>query len=203
MYGPTGRDYLSVDQLKQAIGGDSFDSADDELLQMAVSAASRQIDEFRGDQFWRQAQVSERVFVAEHPDVLWTGDFATTDGLEVKTWTGTVWAPWAPTDWQAEPLRRHSERAYTRLVAVGTLAFPVHLEGRRGMANVKVTAKWGWPAIPAEVTMACQILAVDAWKSKDLMGGVAGFGDLGTIRISAFNPQAKALLRPFKLPLAP
>lgn len=193
--------YLTVPQLKRAIGGDQFNIDDDLLLAQAISAASRQIDEFRGDQFWREDAPTERTFIPDNYGTLWTGDFATTEGLTVEEWNGATWTPWLDSDWQAGPLRRRGGRPYTHLTAVGSRRFPFRriCGGTARKASVRVFACWGWPEVPAEVVQACQILAIDAWKSKDLTGGVAGFGDLGAIRIAAFNPQAKALLQPFEL----
>ena len=191
------RGYLKLEQLKEAVGEDS--ELHDEAYERAIEAASRQIDEFRGDQFWLDQTPTARLFRAEHPLILWTGDFADTTGLTVATdldGDGTYETVWATDDVSAEPLRRLNGRPFDRLIACGGRLFPC----ARPRPTVQVTARWGWPAIPEAVIQACQILAIDNFKSKDLTGGVAGLSDLGPIRIAAFNPQARALLLPYKLP---
>lgn len=191
--------YISLDALKEAIGENTDEHND--AYERAIEAASRQIDEFRGDQFWREPTPVPRLFRPDNPDVLFTGDFADLDGMLVEIdedEDGTFAATWEhPADWSPEPLRRLNNRPYDRIVAVAE-PFPVPVYLSRPL--VRVTAHWGWPAIPDAVVQACQILAIDHFKSKDLTGGVAGFSDLGVVRVAAFNPQARALLAPFKLP---
>jgi hypothetical protein len=189
--------YLKLEQLKEAVGEDS--ELHDEAYERAIEAASRQIDEFRGDQFWLDQTPSARLFRAEHPLILWTGDFATPTGLTVATdldGDGIYETVWATTDFSVEPLRRLNGRPFDRIIAVGDKEFPCAY----ARPTVQVTARWGWPAVPEAVEQACQILAIDHFKSKDLTGGVAGFSDLGPVRVAAFNPQARALLMPYKLP---
>jgi hypothetical protein len=57
--------------------------------------------------------------------------------------------------------------------------------------------------VPPQVRMACQILAIDHYKSKDLTGGIAGFGEVGPVRISAFSPQARSLIERLQLRAEP
>jgi len=189
--------YLKLEQLKEAVGEDS--EAHDEAYERAIEAASRQIDEFRGDQFWLDATPTARLFRADNPLILWTGDFSTTVGLTVAVdldGDGTYETVWVSTDISAEPLRRLNGRPFDRIIAIGDKRFPC----AQARPTVRVTARWGWAAVPEAVEQACQILAIDHFKSKDLTGGVAGFSDLGPIRVAAFNPQARALLLPYKLP---
>lgn len=189
--------YISLDALKVAIN-DPGDARDDDYDRV-IAAASRQIDTWYGGQFWREPTPVARLFRAEDYEVLWAGEFATTTGLVVETdddEDGTFETVWDAADWQAEPLVRSNGRPFDRIVAVGDLEFPVGC--RR--ASVRVTAAWGWPAVPAEVEQACLLLAVDHYKAKDLTGGVAGFADFGAVRIAAFNPQAKALLEHLRVP---
>lgn len=189
--------YLTLTEFKAAIG-DQHNTDDDQVYERAIETASRQIDEVRGDQFWRTATPVARRFRPDHPWVLWTGDFATTDGLVVKIDSaedGTFATTWDADDIQAEPLVRRQGKPYTHLTAVGDWDFPTW--GLR--ASVEVTAIWGWPSIPAEVRQACQILAIDHYRAKDLTGGVAAFGEAGPIRVAAFNPIARVLLQELEL----
>lgn len=189
--------YLSLAELKLALG--ETGSTKDALFEQAIEAASRQIDEYRGDQFWREAAPTPRLFRPDHPGVLWTGDFATTTGMTVAVdldGNGSFDTMWPASEWQAEPLVRFNNRPYDRITLVGDDEFPVAY--RRAL--VQVTATWGWPVVPLPVKQACQILAVDHYKSKDLTGGIAGFGELGPVRIAAFNPLARALLEQYRLP---
>jgi len=188
--------YLKLEALKDAIGEQT--ETHDDAYERAIEAASRQIDEFRGDQFWAETAPSPRIFRADHPDLLWTGDYADTTGMVVATdddCDGVYETTWAADEWQPEPLRRLNGRPFHRIVAVGSKQFPLSY----ARASVRVTARWGWSAVPEAVEQACQILAIDHFKSKDLTGGVAGFSDLGAIRVPGFAPQARALLAQYEL----
>src|SRR5690606_28912023 len=111
-----------------------------------------------GRHFWKEDTPSARTFRPDEVDLLWTGDFATTDGLVVKTDEdddGVCETTWSATDWQAEPFERMNDRPYERIAAVGGRTFPVSYATRSSRrsrrARVEVSAQWGWPEIPAEV----------------------------------------------------
>lgn len=196
--------YLTREELEAALGNESGGSSHDAELERAINAASRQIDSWCGAQFWREPTPTPRLFRAADPHVLWVGDFADTASVTVATdgdGDGAFETEWAPQEWQAEPLVPVHGRPFTQVVAAGARRFP----WRRGCGQlrprVRITAAWGWPSVPAEVIQACQILAVDHYKSKDLTGGVAGFGEYNPVRVAAFNPQAKALLEHLRTPV--
>lgn len=190
--------YLSLAEFKQAIGDDATIGDYDAMYERCIETASRQIDDFRGDQFWSPDAPTARLFRPDHHRVLWAGDFAAKAGVVVKVDTlrdGSFATTWAATDWQAEPLAPKSGRPFTRLIASGSKCFPVD----PWLALVQVTATWGWPNVPRQAKQACQILALDHFRSRDLTGGFASFGDVGPIRIAAFNPIARALLQELEL----
>jgi hypothetical protein len=64
---------------------------------------------------------------------------------------------------------------------------------------VQITARWGWPAVPKPVLQAAQIQAVSIFKSADAPLGVAGFGDIGVVRLrQAMHPVAMSLLSQYR-----
>jgi hypothetical protein len=226
-------DYITVDQLKTAL--QIKNDANDDLLQVAITAASRRIDEHCRDQFWSADTPSARVLSPDYPGDVWTGAYATTVGMTVETDEdndGVFETLWDVLDWQAEPLVPQAGYPFNRVVAVGNrffpgsrktgyLSFPYNgygygyagypgfgagqtLFGQSPRARVRITAKWGWPAVPAQVAQACQILAIDYYKSKDFTNGSAGttglstgvFGGQKGIQLhSGINPLACSLLR--------
>lgn len=63
---------------------------------------------------------------------------------------------------------------------------------------VRVTALWGWPAVPAEVEPAALLKAARLWKRRDTPTGVEGFGDF-VVRISrSEDADVAALLAPLR-----
>lgn len=85
-------------------------------------------------------------------------------------------------------------RPYNRLRRINN-CWPI---ATRGLATVRVVARWGWPAVPGPIKQACLIAASDMFKMKDAPFGVAAFGDLGALRVRA-NSAVDQLLAPYKL----
>ncbi len=189
--------YVDLDRLERALGGQVPQTADLDL-EAIIESASRQIDEFCGRHFWVTADPEPREFTPLTHSVVLTDDFTDADDVTVHVDAGSgTWVPLAAPYWRVKPSTPRQGRPFDRIAAVSGHAFGCF------DSSVQVTAKWGWPAVPKEVTQACLTLAIDQWKSKDMTGGVAGFGEFGAVRLAAFNSQARALLQPFKDPSAP
>jgi hypothetical protein len=147
---------------------------------------------------------------------------------------GTFETLWAASDWQAEPLVPQAGYPFNRVIAVGNrffpgarkqgyLSFPYNgygygyggymysgigygqtVYGQSLRARVRITARWGWPTVPSQVVQACQVIAIDNYKSKDFTNGSAGTtglatGSYGSARSSlvqhSLSPMACSLLR--------
>lgn len=191
--------YITLAEFKKALN-DEQNTDYDALYVWAIETASRQVDDERGDQFWRPDAPTVRTFRPESPRLLWVGDFATESGLIVRTDdsdNGSYDTTWASLDYSAETDEgvRGMIRPFVKLVAVGGRVWPT--SGYR--RSVQVTATWGWPEVPRQVKQATQILALDHFRSRDLTGGVAAFNDAGPVRVAAFNPIARKILSELKL----
>ncbi|HEY7822632.1 MAG TPA: hypothetical protein VIG24_07365, partial [Acidimicrobiia bacterium] len=69
----------------------------------------------------------------------------------------------------------------------------------RGQATVRVYARYGWPEVPAAVKTATLLQASRLFTRNDSPLGVAGFGDMGAMRVSRFvDPDVEMLLQPFR-----
>lgn len=191
--------FITSTELKALLG--ISDTLDDTRLTLACDAAIQQIQAECGRQFTYDAQASARVFPALTWQVVEVDDFGTASGLLVKTdedEDGIFETTWASTDYQLEPLNgRLAGQAwpYTRLRAIESLNWPFN----RGRALVEVTARWGWATVPNPVKQAGLIQAATLFKSAEAPLGVAGFGDIGIMRIrQALHPTAAALLAPYR-----
>lgn len=196
--------YATQAELKQMLSIPNSDVIDDAMLDLAVESASRMVDDYTRRRFWADTTTSARKYRAAHNEFVYVDDFQPSsgaytvaiatddndDGACETSWTVT-------TDYQLEPVNTSDtiSRAQNLIVAVGGRTFPT----RGNRARVQVTAKWGWPAVPAAVKYASLLIAEDLFKSKDAPFGVAGFGDVGVMRVRA-NPKAVELLEPFRLP---
>jgi hypothetical protein len=89
--------------------------------------------------------------------------------------------------------------SYDKIRAVGDYLFPT-VNGNYGeQALVQVTAVFGWPSVPEPVTQATIIQASRIFKRYDSPLGVAGFGELGAIRVSRFlDPDMAQLVEPYR-----
>lgn len=203
--------YTTVEELRDELGNyTSTDTSDDAKLQRAINAASRQIDGFCGQRFWQDSTAVARTFTPDNPYSLDLSEFgegiATSTGLVVKldeTDSGVYGTTLTTsTDFLLRPddaALLVPARPYTEVALTGaTYSFSRSSYGR---ALVQITAKWGWPAVPAEVNKACLIQAIDLFKAKDAAFGVAGVGDLGVLRVSSgLNRLARALVEPYRRP---
>lgn len=195
--------YVAINVVKSAMR--ITDDDDNAGLELAIESASRLIDNHCDRQFYQDGSATARVFVARSPHLVHVDDISTTVGLVVKTDTsgdGTFDTTWTSSDYQLEPLNGRREGVawpYDALRAVGSYDFPVYGTNNNSEALVQVTAQWGWASVPTAVKQACVIQAVSLFKAKDAPLGVAGFGDLGGVRVSSYlHPQAKMLLAPYR-----
>lgn len=205
-----GDPYAELEDLKAYLMGQNIDGVDDDELKDALASVSREIEHVCGRQFNDAESPSARTFgrdrLLSHVDPAfgqarsaWVDDFHTTTGLIVETddaGDGTFSTVWMSTDYELHPLNgvrdgRPSWPFY-ELVPVGDRAFPA--AARR--ASLRVTAQWGWEQVPAPVRQATLILAAETHKLRNAPFGVAGFGDMGVVRVRD-NPMAHRKLKPY------
>ena len=188
-----------LSEVKAALDMEPSYSADDDQVTRAISAATAQIHD-RCDRFFTNVgdTATARVFSVADCDIAHIDDFHTTTDLAVavdSTADGTFDQTWTNgTDFQLEPLNGYSNgiqgHPYNTLRAIGTKSFKPSARAR-----LQVTAKWGWAAVPDPVREAAVIQSVHVFKASSAALGVAGFGDVGVIRLrQALHPTAEALI---------
>lgn len=203
--------YATLAELKGDIGIPSADTADDVTLQLALDAASAQVDRFCDRSF--SATSATRLYRVPGP--AWPGrpavpvtvvevdPISTTVGLTVTTDDnddGTFETTWTiNTDFRLEPINAAADgRPWTRLVALGTRWWPRTFYH----PGVSVAASFGWPGgvAPAPVKEATIRQAARLWKRKDAPFGVAGSVEFGSeMRLLAkLDPDVESLLRPYR-----
>lgn len=187
--------YASRAELKTLIG--ATQTANDADIDRAIEAASRQIDRMTARRFYLDASASTRTYRASEPDVLWVEDFdpATTPTIVTdESLNGTFNITWEAADYQLEPLNAAADGLpVTKIVAIDDRAFPVATR-----AAVRVTARWGWPAVPTDIEQACLLLASRLFKRKDAPFGIVGSLDVGQLRIAAKDPDVITLVAPYR-----
>lgn len=214
-------DYITVEYLRAALRLGEANTKFDYQLGVAISSASRQIDEHCHERFWLDDAPTPRLFEAHDPYRLMTPPYATTTGLVVeidRDGDGTYETTWAAgVDFYAQPYDPEPGFPYRGIkvvrAALPTLTpygvdYPYTSAAGYGPGawtdrpRVRITARWGWPEVPDQVVQATAILATDHYKSKDVTDGQAGpqglstgrFGSHPALKSPGFNAQAAKLL---------
>jgi hypothetical protein len=196
------REYATLAELVEQVGTDR--STDEAALMTALSTASRVVDRICRRRFWYDDVVSAKVFPVDHPYVAWVDDFGTTTGLIVESDTADndSWSTvWTATDYELGPANGEVDGItgwpYSKITAVGSYTFPTWSRRRN---TLRVTARWGWTAVPDQVKSATLIAAEELWRMKDAPFGVAGISALdGAVLRVRQNPYVVHLLEPFRL----
>lgn len=185
--------YCSLTDVKGALR--ITDSVDDTLLELAVESASRQIDGHCERVFYNE--VETRIFTPTDSYVCVIDDLASLTTLKTADDAEGVFdTTWQSGDYQLEPLNGKSGGLVTpatQIRAVGDFLFPTV----GSEATVQVTGTFGWSEVPTAIRQASILLASRQYKRYDSPLGVAGFGDLGVVRVSNIDPDIAKLLEPF------
>lgn len=189
--------YASLNEVKAALR--ISDSIDDTLLEMATESASRLIDGYAARIFYN-AGTATRYYVAQDDFVVEVDDLAngTVTITTAQDADGVFDTTWGTDDYQLEPLNGVLDGIawpYTTIRAVGDYLWPIS----GGEALIKVQGTFGWPSTPIAIKQACIIQASRIYKRLDSPLGVAGFGDLGAIRVTRdLDPDVAQLVQPYK-----
>lgn len=191
-----GSSYATLTELKARL--QISDATEDDMLELALVASSRCIDDWCRRSFSASTAASTRVYAPLSGELAIVDDFWTTDGLVIATGYGDdVYDTTLGTaDRFLEPVNGlvggQSGWPYWRIRTRNGALYPSALA-----TTLQVTAKWGWAAIPAPVHQACLILAEEIYKLKDTPFGVAGYGEYGAVRVRD-NPKVASMLAPYR-----
>jgi len=186
--------YCTLAQIKASAG--ITDTVDDELLELAVEAASREIDGTTERQFFQTA--TTRIYAPRNPFITDIDDLVSLTTLKTSTAADTVFdETWTATDYQLEPLNGLAggiSSPATLIRAIGDYSFPMVGD----YATVQVAGTFGFSSVPTQITQATVILGSRIFKRNDSPLGVAGFGDIGVIRVGRLDPDVEAMIMPYK-----
>ena len=198
--------YASMAALKAELNIGQADTSYDVKLETALNSASRQIDRHCGRRFWQDTAVVQREFYADNSLDCYVDDISTTTGLVVKVDDGDngTYATTLNINTHFILLPRNADHespqmpwTQIRIVDTSVTAFPMWSSGRPG---VRVTAKYGFPAVPDDVNKACLIQATQLFKASDAVFGGLSF-DAGILRVrETLNPMAAALVEYYVKP---
>jgi hypothetical protein len=191
-------DYVQLADLEASLSltGTTFAEAD---LTLAISAASRAIDEITGRRFYPDADNQQvRKFLPLNSGYCVIDDLCQFTSLTFQgdTWTLDQDFYLEPTNAAADGRPWTSIRAITRPF-IYTLAdiSPgwVGFDGR-----ITVTGMWGWAATPPQIQEAAGILASRFMRrAREAPFAVVGGYEGEAIRLAKFDPDVAALIEPF------
>lgn len=185
--------YTNLNELKASMGIPVSDSVDDTMLEIAIESASRAIDSYTNRNFYSSGTATRYYaptsnYVCEIDDLTSLVHVKTMDSTDLFTIT------WAATDYQLEPLNGIVDgmaTPYTRIRAIGDYLF----EPLNGQATVEVRGVFGYTSVPVQIKQACLLQASRLMKRADSPLGVAGFGDIGVVRLtSRLDPDVIQLI---------
>lgn len=196
-------DYVQLADLKAHLTIPLATTTDDAILAVCITAASRAVDQATDRRFGQSAAVTDRLFTwhgecVDGQPLLVLDDVSTSTGVVVRgdtlgdysysdTFTVGTDVDLYPFDaaeyslpWTGIVLRRNTTALFTKQA--------------RGM---KVTARWGWAAIPSVVEIATLIQAARYFMRRDSWAGIAGSPELGSeIRLlSELDPDVQQLVQ--------
>lgn len=185
-------EYTDLATLKLALKVTDTDR--DDLLSAALSAASRGIDQMTGRRFYLDASatartytLAERTVVDEAGERLLVDDIGDEASLTVETGSGGAFT--TLDDYETAP-----DNALAGGRPITSLRRVTGSWGA-GATRVRVTARWGWPAVPDEVVQATLIQAARLFKRKDSPEGVTGSAEWGIVRLPRVDPDVHALIQ--------
>jgi hypothetical protein len=190
-----GASYASLTELKLYV--DTTKTTFDALLTDALEAASRGIESVTHRQFNDAGSATAREYIPLSSGIVEVDDFHTTTGLVVEidsAGDGSYATTLGATGYQLLPLNGvvagQPGWPYSQIRSTGSTWFPCTTQ----RATVRVTARWGWAAVPKPVKQACLIVAQEIYKTKDAPFGVAGSDQYGTIRVRENQMVMKRLM---------
>jgi hypothetical protein len=197
-------DYVTSDEFRDAVMDPS--TLEQGAIDSAIAAASRKVDALCARRFYKDAEASARVYRLCDWFKASVDDFYTTTDLVVETDLnpGAATASWhtltLDSDFYLEPLNgiRNGLEGWPYNTLRATQS-RMTFQPSYGRPSLRVTAMWGWAAIPAEVKRATiSFAALEYRQPGGAPFGVAGFGGDGVALKVQPNQNAYDLLRPYK-----
>ena len=188
--------YATLAQVKSALRLPLTDTVDDAALELNLAAADEAINAYCGRTFGTAGTVdTTRLYAVGKPDYVEIDDCTAITTVEY-TDNGVDWT--ATTEFQPEPLNSFTDGLtwpYTRIRRTRNQYWPVG----DGLATVRVTGRFAFGLVPSSVTQASVLQTIRWFKRADAPFGVAGFGDVGAIRVGRqIDPDVEVLLQPYR-----
>jgi hypothetical protein len=189
--------YATLSQVKAALR--ITDQIDDSLLNTSIGAASRFVEGYCDRSFEKASLGTATYIPTGRMDDLIVDDLTAVTSISIdEDLDETFGTTLRPIDFQLLPVNRRS----------GGLEFPFsrirpqedgYWPAAYGRATVRIVGQFGWPAVPEAVREATILQASRLYTRLDSPLGIAGFGDMGAMRVSfRGDPDVMMLLEPYR-----
>jgi hypothetical protein len=191
--------YATLDELKHINVLNISTTNSDDILETVIEGISRAIDNYCGRRFFAASET--RFYTPEQSSYLAIDDVSTTASFTLLTddgADGTYENTWvADTDFELLPYNAVLDGLpYTsiEIKPLGNFRFPIQRK------SVKITASFGWAAVPKPVNRACVLQATRLFKRYITPLGQSAATAIGTINLTipALDPDVTQLLRPYE-----
>jgi len=170
----------------------------DVILETIIEGVSRAIDNWTGRRFYK---TTETRYYTSNGDTLYTDDISTATSLVLYTdddGDRTYENTWASTDFDLLPLNAETGGYPFTMIEItpnGTYSFPGTKKG------VKLTASFGWPAVPVPINRACVLQATRLFKRYVTPLGQSASTALGTLtlQIPKLDSDVCGLISPYQV----
>jgi len=191
--------YATLVQVKAALRMGTADTTDDSLLEMAIESASRMIDDDCDRVFYASGTGVTRYFESCDEDELDIDDCISISSIAIDwDYDGVYETTLGTAGYRTVPLNGVQAGRPWPITGIET-RIGYYLPTFDEVPTVAITGNWGFgTAVPTEVTQACVIQSLRVFKRLDSPLGVAGFGDMGAVRVSRTDPDVFAMIRRYK-----
>ncbi len=189
--------YITRDELKAASNIAVADLADDSSIDIAIEAASRAIDEHCHRFFYKAPELgTQDRFYESDQDLLIVDDIISPPEQVIIAFASSPGSYVEPSvDLRLYPANAQLEgKPFTHLKP-DKARFPAGL--KRGVL-ARITAQFGWPAVPPAIRQATMIQASRFFQRRTAPFGISGSPEMGQMRLlSKLDPDVEMLVMPF------
>jgi len=186
--------YIELSLLKSSLQID--DDIDNAFLELAIESASRQIDQYCERVFYETTE--SRIYVPRDNYVLEIDDATSITAVKTSSDAdGSFDITWQEKDYQLEPLNSIAggiPTPFTQIRAVDDYLWV--LDG--GEATAEITGTFGFTPVPTAIKQATLILSSRLFERRNSPLGIAGFSELGAVRVSRFDSDISNLIDPYR-----
>lgn len=193
-------EYATLAELKSFITMDGAVVDRDSLLTIALDAAHDDVEGDTGRRFYLDVSASARDFdPADRTiedrgrSILLVDDIGDTTGLTIST--GSAGGTFTPV---AVTVEYRPENALARGRAITSLLTPSGIWYTDPFTRVRVTARWGWPAVPPRVKAATLLQASRLYARRKSPQGAIGSADWGVMSVRKSDPDYWGLISQFE-----